>query len=432
VGPISSRWYRLAPVLPVAALAACAPAVESSVSVELRDSAGVRIVHTVTPGWPAGGSWSVSPEPRLVVGVLSGPEEYQFVSLASAARRGDGTLVVVDRGGRAVRAYDPEGVFLMTLGGPGSGPGEFTDPSALLITPGDSVVVWDQALLRATTFDPEGGLANVKTVDWGALAGGAGTGEGSRGGDLKTIPEKLTPVLYPGQIEPLPGGELLVRLIEKGGAGPPAGTFRLRSGALRASRDLARIDTLLLFPGEEQVLVDAPWGPYPVPPPRARRTAITHHGDPPKICIGDQEGPRITCLHPDGGRTEIRWDWEARPYSSADIATWREEMVRDYDLKLSRAQVMEMLDQAPLPGSRPAYAKIFLDPSGFLWVELGPKDGGAGGVLEFLVFNPEGVLLGLVETPPVDVLEIGKDHLLGVFRDEYEVEYIHVYDIQRK
>jgi hypothetical protein len=33
--------------------------------------------------------------------------------------------------------------------------------------------------------------------------------------------------------------------------------------------------------------------------------------------------------------------------------------------------------------------------------------------------------------PPVEVLEIGENYLLGAHHDDFEVEYLHVYEIKR-
>jgi hypothetical protein len=44
----------------------------------------------------------------------------------------------------------------------------------------------------------------------------------------------------------------------------------------------------------------------------------------------------------------------------------------------------------------------------------------------------EGLLLGTVTLPPIDVLEIGEDYVLGVFRDEMEVEYLRVHAIHKQ
>ena len=40
-------------------------------------------------------------------------------------------------------------------------------------------------------------------------------------------------------------------------------------------------------------------------------------------------------------------------------------------------------------------------------------------------------LLGDVELPPVEVLEIGEDYVIGLYRDELEVEYVQVYELAK-
>jgi hypothetical protein len=436
-----------ASLIGIASTTGCAPPAESSSTFEVRDSAGVRIVFSPEPRWADGEEWLVSSEPRQVIGVLSGAEELQFVDISAAARRSDGDLVVVDRGSQSVRLYDPQGDFRMTLGGPGAGPGEFTDPGSMQITAGDSVVVWDNSLRRATRFDPEGQLTDVKTVDLGAMMRtldlepvGKGSDPGARASDPGARAKGAEPQervrgaeqpLYPGAMEPLSDGGFLVRLIEKTGNAPPSGSFRPRSGLLRVSGDLSMVDTLMFFSDTEQITVDAPWGRFPVVPPQAKETRITHRGNPLTICIGDQEGPQIVCLGPDGNRGFLRWASEPAPMTGAEIAAWREATVQLFDLKLSREQVLEMLDQIPVSEERPPYSQIILDRLGCLWAERGPTGGGSMDFIDYLVFDQEGVLLGVVALPHIRVLEIGDDYVLGVHRDEFEVQYLHVYDIKR-
>ena len=405
-----------APLLGVAAICACTPAPEASSasgSIEIADSAGVRIVHSHGPQWGDGEAWSVSPEPQQTIGALDGPEEYQLVAVSSATRQSDGDVVIVDDGARTVRLYDREGVFLQTLGGPGSGPGEFQAPGAVLVTKGDTLVVWDQALFRMTRFDPQGGLAGVQAVDLGMIS------------------KAVEPPLYPGFVEPLADGRILVGLIEKSGKAYPSGRFRPQSGALRVSADYSVIDTLLFFGDVEQLTVDAPFGRWSITPPLAKRTWITHQGSPSRICIGDQEGPEIVCIGPDGNRTVLRWDSAPTPPTREEVAAWREANIRLMEQKLIADDVIQMLDQVPTPAIRPDYSQITLDRSGNLWVELGPVTEGASVSVDYLVFDSVGALLGAVALPPIQVLEIGENYVMGLYRDEFEVEYLQVYEIRK-
>jgi hypothetical protein len=410
---------------------ACTSAADPSPRAEIVDSVGVRIVHSGNPRWTENQRWSVPPEPDVVIGVLNGPEEYQFVEIADAARRSDGSSVVVDRGARIVRLYDLNGEYQMMLGGPGAGPGEFTDPVSVLVTVGDTVVIWDQALLRATRFAPSGNLVAVQTVDWGQIANRLDLGMMSKGGTSGLKGPDPPSGLYPGPMEPMADGGLLVRLVDKSGVTPPSGFFRPPSGVLRVSDDLSVIDTLMFFGDTEQVVVDAPWGPFSVAPPGGMRTQIAHHGNPPHTCIGDQEEPEILCLTPGEGPIALRWDPKLLPFTEDDVAAWRESTVRFLDAKLDRDQVLEMLDEVPVPRFRPPYGRILFDRAGHLWAERGPARGEYGDSTDFFVFDTHGVLLGVVNVPSIRILDIGLDYVLGVHEDALGIQYVRIYELRK-
>jgi hypothetical protein len=349
----------------------------------------------------------------LTVGVLNGPEEYQFVDVVSGGRQTDGDLAIVDAAVRAVRMYSSDGKFLRSLGGPGSGPGEFEAPGQLWIW-GDSVAVWDQRLLRITWFDSEGELARVQSVD------------------LAAISKAAAPPLYPAFVEPLSDGRLLVRLLEKAGTARAVGeTTRPEGGALRVAADLSAIDTLMFFGDVEETTVEAPWGPQQLPAPFGKRTWITHRGHPSTVCVGEQEAPEIVCIRPDGERFWLRWDFPAPPPTSAEMEAWKEEVRRDYSIKVSESDLARMLQNVPMPSVRPAYSRILFDRVGNLWVEIGPARGNVQTGLDYLVFDVDGILLGDVVVPAVRVLEIGDDYLLGVYQDELEVEYVQLFDLEK-
>ncbi len=407
-------WH-FAALIGIAGLSACNTVAESSALGEVSDSAGVTIIESRIPRWMEGEGWSVSPEPTQIIGVLDGPVEYQLMSVSAAARQSDGDLVVVDRGAHTVRLYDDQGTFVRTLGGPGSGPGEFLAPGQVMITDGDSVAVWDNQLFRITRFNAEGELAGVHTVDLG------------------TIAKAVEPPLYPATVELLRDGGLLVRLIEKvvRKGGYPSGKFRDRSGALRVSADLSEVDTLMFFGSTEQIAVDAPWGELPLAPALAKTTWITHQGNPSRICIGEQETPEIECFGPDGSRTLLRWRSDPPPVTREEIAAWREESVRLYGQKLAEVDILRALALVPDPTVRPAYSQITLDRSGNLWVEVGPTTGRGSASVDHLVFDPAGALLGVVPLPPIEVLEIGDDYVMGLYRDELEVEFLQVFELKK-
>jgi hypothetical protein len=94
--------------------------------------------------------------PELTIGELDGEDPYVFGRLLAVARDGHGRVFVTDGQAREVRVFDPEGVFLRTIGRTGGGPGEYTRPDALGIAPGGELVVRDQQGGRFLVYSPEG------------------------------------------------------------------------------------------------------------------------------------------------------------------------------------------------------------------------------------------------------------------------------------
>jgi hypothetical protein len=275
------------------------------------------------------------------------------------------------------------------------------------------VAVWDSQLFRVTRFDRSGALADVTTLD------------------LAEIAKAVAPPLYPGNVELLGDGGFLVRLTEKSGKATPSGTFRLRSGALRVPGNLASIDTLMFFGDTAKILVDAPFGRVPVAPPLALGPVMTHQGNPPRICMGDGNGPEILCIDPDGNRVRLRWKSAPGPVTDGEVREWREANLRLFGEKLREEDIVRMLAQVPVPRVRPDYTEITLDTEWNLWVRSGPTAGLEETAVDHLVFDPNGALLGTVALPSIQVLEIGADYVMGVHRDEMEVESMRIYEIEK-
>ena len=112
-----------------------------------------------------------------------------------------------------------------------------------------------------------------------------------------------------------------------------------------------------------------------------------------------------------------------------EIDAWREATTELLGQKVSPDDLRRLLDQVPVPQTRPEYSGISLDHDGNLWVRLGPED--RGQAMAYLVFDQAGGLLGRVSMPPVRVLEIGPDYVLAVHRDELEVEYVQTFEITK-
>lgn len=132
---------------------------DSSSEVVRFDSAGIEIVQG------EGGNPSLKLGPAtLQVGQMHGDDPYVLGHPIGSARLGSGALVVLDALGYELRWFNPDGAHIRTRGREGEGPGEFSNPVALLRI-GDSVGVYDQRLSRMTLFDSAGALARTWRVE---------------------------------------------------------------------------------------------------------------------------------------------------------------------------------------------------------------------------------------------------------------------------
>jgi hypothetical protein len=366
------------------------------------------VVENRTTAWARGAGWSIQREPTLSIGVLDGATAYQLSGVAAAARQSDGTIVLVDES-RMIRRYASDGTFTGEFGGEGSGPGEFREPGHLLVGPGDSIDVGDVALWRVTRFGPTGELAGIRTLDRAALG--------------KTI----RPPLYPATARPLPGGRMLIQLVRKDGEKGESnvdGVTRGVSGAVIVAADLSTVELRVTFADIEQTPLPPSAGSVPVRPALAKRSVIAVHPIEATLCFGEQAAPEVTCIAEDGSRTSIRWTRTPGSITEAEIVEWRDSTATLWSAKMGTEEARRLLSDVVHAEVRPAYGSLVLDHRGNLWVEQTPPDRNPADAVDFLVFDPSGTLLGGVEVPLQQVLEIGDDYVLGVHRDALGVEYV--------
>lgn len=122
---------------------------QSVPSVQVTDSAGVRIVQNDLTGplpvCPVTG-------PEVTIGQLNGPEEYQLSRVWGARRLLDGRIVLMNVGSSELRFYDSTGVFLSRSGFEAQGPGV----NGLWVTIGDTLWVGESRPWKYALFDPTG------------------------------------------------------------------------------------------------------------------------------------------------------------------------------------------------------------------------------------------------------------------------------------
>ena len=118
----------------------------------VEDSAGVRIVrNSLQPMWGEGDAWGF--EEVLAIGEAAGDPDYQFGQIAGLDATSDGRILVLDNQALHVKVFSADGVFERTIGQGGSGPGEFGPGAALLMVgAGDTVIVPDAGNQRVNVI----------------------------------------------------------------------------------------------------------------------------------------------------------------------------------------------------------------------------------------------------------------------------------------
>jgi len=100
--------------------------------------------------------WTLSDDPLVEIGVRDGEAPYELHQAWGSVRLDDGRIVVANAGIQELRYFDGDGSYLFSVGENGDGPGEFRNPTRIRKAGGDSLLVWDPVLSRASYFNADG------------------------------------------------------------------------------------------------------------------------------------------------------------------------------------------------------------------------------------------------------------------------------------
>lgn len=120
----------------------------------VRDTVGDTVVVRTVTGSVWGAPATLVPE--VSIGKTEGDPHYLFGAVASVAVAADGTIYVLDSQATEVRAFDPAGTWVRTLGRRGGGPGELKQPEALAVLSDGRIVVRDPGNARLQVYRPDG------------------------------------------------------------------------------------------------------------------------------------------------------------------------------------------------------------------------------------------------------------------------------------
>lgn len=365
------------------------------------DSAGVTIVESALPLWSGAEGWTVDSLPILDLATAGAGPSHEFFRVRAATRLSDGVVVVANGGSNEIRFFSPAGEFLHAVGGEGKGPGEFVGLWSIDRYRGDSLVAFDSRLRRITVLSPEGETSRISLL-W-------------------DIPVRA--------LEPMSDGGFISRFFW-----PSAELYEGESGVLvrqpdpivRLSDSGQVVDTLVMSAGYEEFMDER----GPAVPLFGKDSHFAMHGG--RISLGDADRMEFKILSA-SGRLEriVRAPGMDFSISGRDLADERDGRLGP-DPPPSR---LEAFSKLPVPGTKPAYTKILVDSQGCIWAEeyrhawLSLR---SNRPRNWSVFGPQGEWLGVVRFPaPLEVFEIGEDYVLGLGRDDKEVEHVQLLRLNR-
>ncbi|HEX9639970.1 MAG TPA: hypothetical protein VGB13_01505 [Candidatus Krumholzibacteria bacterium] len=382
----------------VCAVAACQGGVDDQLVVR-QDSAGVSIVESSGPEWSRTAGWTLD---SIASFALSGSgAAYEFARVTDATFLSNGQLVVLDEGAHQARFFDREGVFVRAVGREGEGPGDFSGLSSVFGLRGDSVLVYDSWLRRATILDSAGAVARIVTLP----------------ADLQA------PELFP-----ITGDGFVAKAWSLTGFMDVAGAYRADYAIVRLDEHGAVRDTLARMPGWNGYKVNTEGGGYrdyaPLFPLDGH--AAIRRGD---IVLGGAERVEFRSVSAEGElRSIARAPSLDRPFDAAEVEAERAAMIRP----TSSAEHREIVRGLPAPASRP-YSDLLVDADGYVWLAAyASQRTHADDPVRWHIFHPDGAWQGDLVTPArFTVFEIGADYILGVRRDEYDVQHIETLSLAR-
>ncbi|MGD8495742.1 MAG: hypothetical protein PVF05_06085 [Gemmatimonadales bacterium] len=370
------------------------------------DSAGVEVIINARPSrWVDDQGWHVGSVPLLRIGSRQGEPAYEFSDIAGAISLPEGGVAVADAGSGEVRFFDGTGRLERIVGRSGRGPGEFTALSGLGIGLDGRLWAYDFALRRISWIDPHNGSIGSSTLG----------------------PEP--PVLT--SVGALPAGMFVLRQLW--GASAVASADRIgirRDSAVVAVFDSAGtlIDTIGAFPGREVIIsLEAGRGVMTRRPFGADLAVVTRDS---LVVVGEQDQPRFDEYSAAGElrRRVILPRGDNGALGASDIEDFLEARLREVPAA-DRPAVRSDLESLPFPESRPAYGRLLVDLAGNVWVGEWTAEGKTE--RRWSVVDSRGVWLGDVVLPEgLRLLSVATDHLIGVERDELDVESVAVYAIE--
>lgn len=356
-------------------------------SIDTLSSGQVVVSNPDAPLWPEGAAWRLTEELRIGALEEDGPE--LFGQIRSLAVDDAGRIYVLESQAQEVRVFGPDGSHVRTIGRPGGGPGEFSEPALAEIGARGDLWVTDPDNNRVSVFDTAGAFVRSHPVPGGFIIVPWPGGFDRAGNYHYPVPD-------------FSAGDFRMKLVKHDGDMQPADT-------LSPPTDPVQRERFELTRGPSRMIASVPFD-------AGFRWRLGQDGTLWGGLTGEY---RIFELSADGDTIRsITRAFAPVPVTRAD----RQQGIED--LEWFTEQGGEV-DVSKIPSHKPAFETFTFDAEGRLWVwpVTGDEEGQA-----LDVFDDQGRYLGRI-TSPVPLAShpspvISHDAVVAVTRSELDVPFV--------
>jgi hypothetical protein len=374
------------------------------------DTIGDTIVARVQGASLWGDSVALGEEVRI--GELEGPEEYTFGTVVSMAVDSAGTMYVLDQQALTVRVYDAAGRHVRDIGRSGSGPGELKQPHSLDFMPDGRLAVRDFGNARINFYDTSGESVGTLTIP---------------GGFFTSTPMQVDTLgrIYTSVIADRIEGQMFRTGYQRFGAdGSIQDTIRRPRPDFQTEPLTARSSD-----GNSMSATSVPFSPN-------IQWTLDRGGN---VVWGITSEYAIHTTR-DGRPFRITRTIEPVPVQAAEKAAAEERVVRN----MRGVQPNWSWQGSAIPDAKPFFGTLTVAHDARIWVKLSQpgarqpadpeseREPGAPAPIDrwaeppvYDVFEPDGTWLARIEAPERFVpMYLRGDHVWGMDRDEYDVNYV--------
>lgn len=339
----------------------------------------------------------VGAQPLLELGSRADEDEYVFGSVRGAVILGDGEIVIADGTAGTLLYFDQAGRLDTIAGGPGEGPGEFTQLFWVGLCQTDSVFVYDARTVRLSVFGDSGEFVRSFPV---AAPGGR-------------------PVDAPRCAD----GRLVARGVPTWSEAPVQGPWMPRVPIFLNDLEGATDSIVESFPYVEYV----GRGGRPLPPPLAAEVLFDLSGD--RLLMGFSDRYEIGVFGVDGRPQAVfGLDLPRRPVTPEDADAIVSDLTASLEGETAR-RFREFADEH-MPEFFPYFDRVLVASNGDVWIRRHPSP--LDDPHHWDVFEGSGSYdyRGVVEAPArFELLEVRGDVVLGLWPGEYGEDLVRSYSI---